>query len=42
MSSGFFESFDNGVGALNHTWGNIDTSVRGQVTLTGDSGMMEA
>jgi beta-glucanase (GH16 family) len=41
MSSAFFESFDNGVGALNHTWGNIDTSVRGQVTLTGDSGIME-
>jgi len=37
----FYESFDNGVGALSHVWGNVDTSVRGQVTLTGNSGMME-
>lgn len=41
----FVESFDNGVGALNHVWGwgggNIDTSVRGQVTLTGTAGFME-
>lgn len=37
----FYESFDNGVGALSHAWGNVDTSVRGQVTLTGNSGMME-
>ena len=43
MSSYFSESFDNGVGALNHTWGNgIDTSVRGQVTVSGNSGIMEA
>ena len=43
MTAAFFESFDNGIGALNHTWGSrdIDTSVRGQVTLTGDSGIME-
>ncbi|WP_158292034.1 family 16 glycosylhydrolase [Paracraurococcus ruber] len=42
MSSPFFESFDNGVGALTHRWGSgIDTSVRGQVTVSGDSGMME-
>jgi hypothetical protein len=42
MSSYFSESFDNGIGALNHTWGNgIDTSVRGQVTVRGDSGIME-
>lgn len=42
MSSYFFESFDNGIGALNHTWGRgIDTSVRGQVTVSGDSGIME-
>lgn len=37
----FHESFDNGVGKLNHKWGNIDTSVDGQVTLRGYSGMME-
>src|SRR6476661_4778529 len=42
MSSYFSESFDNGIGALNHTWGNgIDTSVRGQVTVSGNSGLME-
>ena len=42
MSSYFSENFDNGIGALNHTWGNgIDTSVRGQVTIKGDSGIME-
>ncbi|MBC4017643.1 family 16 glycosylhydrolase [Siccirubricoccus deserti] len=36
----FVESFDNGVGALNHVWGNanIDTSVRGQVTISGATG----
>jgi Glycosyl hydrolases family 16 len=37
----FFESFDNGVGALAHTWGDIDTSVRGQVTMRGDSSALE-
>jgi beta-glucanase (GH16 family) len=40
----FVESFDNGVGALSHAWGNanIDTSVRGQVTISGATGgMME-
>ncbi|WP_431270729.1 hypothetical protein [Dankookia sp. P2] len=42
MSSYFSESFNNGVGALSHTWGNgIDTSVRGQVTISGNSGIME-
>ena len=42
MSSYFSESFNNGIGALNHTWGNgIDTSVRGQVTVSGNSGIME-
>jgi hypothetical protein len=42
MSSNFSESFDNGIGALTHTWGNgIDTSVRGQVTVSGNSGIME-
>lgn len=42
MSGYFHESFDNGIGALNHTWGrDFDTSVRGQVTVGGDSGMME-
>ncbi len=40
------ESFDNGVGRLSNTWGNVDTSVPGQVTLTSspdflqDSGTM--
>ena len=37
----FHESFDNGRGALNHTWGSPDTSVPGQVTLTGHVGMMQ-
>src|SRR3954447_10717398 len=40
------ESFDNGVGRLSRTWGNVDTSVPGQITLTSspdflqDSGAM--
>ena len=37
----FYESFDNGVGILNHTWGSVDTSKDGQVTLTGYSGIMQ-
>jgi len=39
----FIESFDNGLGSLNHIWGNanIDTSVRGQVTISGHGGFME-
>lgn len=38
----FFESFDNGVGMFTHGWGNgIDTSTPGQVTISGNSGMME-
>ncbi len=37
----FFETFSHGVGKLNHTWGKIDTSVAGQVTLTGYSGIMQ-
>ncbi|SDB72395.1 family 16 glycosylhydrolase [Belnapia rosea] len=37
----FFETFSRGVGQLNHTWGKIDASVAGQVTLTGNSGMMQ-
>jgi hypothetical protein len=38
----FHESFDNGIGALNHHWGgNVDTSVPGQITLTGHAGTME-
>jgi hypothetical protein len=43
MSAYFVESFDNGIGALNHVWGNpnIDTSVPGQVTVSGDGGFME-
>lgn len=42
MNSGFYESFDNGVGILNHTWGRVDTSVDGQITLRGNSGAMQA
>ena len=40
------ESFDDGVGQLSNSWGNVDTSVPGQVTLTSspdfllDSGTM--
>lgn len=43
MPENFYESFDNGIGALSHTWGanNIDTSVQGQVTVSGNSGLME-
>ncbi|WP_043338263.1 family 16 glycosylhydrolase [Belnapia moabensis] len=37
----FFETFNRGVGQLNHTWGKIDTSIAGQVTLTGYSGIMQ-
>lgn len=39
----FVESFDNGVGSLNHIWGNanIDTSVPGQITVSGNGGFME-
>jgi hypothetical protein len=44
--AGFVESFDQGLGTLSHAWGwstgNIDTSVSGQVTLTGTAGFMEA
>ena len=38
----FYESFDNGVGALNHTWnsGNIQTG-GARLTLKGDSGAMQ-
>ena len=39
--AGFYESFDNGVGMLNHTWGKVDTSVDGQITLRGNSGAMQ-
>jgi len=42
----FVENFDNGLGTLSHIWGsgtgNIDSSVAGQVTLTGAAGFMEA
>jgi Glycosyl hydrolases family 16 len=38
---GFYESFDNGVGMLNNTWGDVDTSVRGQITLRGNAGAMQ-
>ncbi len=42
MADSFFESFNNGTGALTHHWaGTIDTSVSGQVTLRGTSGVME-
>lgn len=42
MANSFYESFDNGTGALTHHWsGQIDTSVKGQVTLTDYSGVME-
>ena len=36
-----FESFDNGLGAFSHRWGSVDTSVRGEVKLTGNAGLME-
>jgi hypothetical protein len=36
-----FESFDNGRGVLSHGWGSPDLSVRGEVKLTGNSGVME-
>lgn len=39
--AGFYESFDNGVGILNHTWGSVDTSVAGEITLRGNSGAMQ-
>lgn len=43
MADSFYESFENGIGALSHTWGarNIDTSVWGQVTVRETSGLME-
>ena len=40
----FVESFDSGVGALSHTWGDtskIDTGVPGEVTVSGTAGFME-
>jgi hypothetical protein len=40
----FVETFDDGVGALSHTWGDtskIDISVPGQVTVSGTAGFME-
>lgn len=42
MADSFYESFDNGTGALTHNWsGQINTSVKGQVTLGNYSGVME-
>ena len=42
MADTFSESFNHGLGALNHTWGNVDTSIAGQVTVSGSSsGIME-
>ena len=39
MANSFYESFDNGTGALGNVWGNgLDTSVKGQITLNGSSG----
>ncbi len=36
------ESFDDGIGALSHHWaGDIDTSVPGEITLTGLAGAMQ-
>ena len=37
----FYESFDDGRGMFTHGWGDVDTSVAGQVTISGYSGMME-
>ncbi len=37
-----FESFDHGLDAFSHRWGSIDHSVRGEVKLTGNAGMMES
>lgn len=37
---GFSESFNNGLGSFDHTWGSADTSKSGQVTLRGNSGVM--
>ena len=34
------ESFDNGTGVFGNAW-NVDTSVKGQVTLSGTSALME-
>jgi beta-glucanase (GH16 family) len=34
------ESFDNGIGAIGNAW-NVDTSVKGQVKLSGNSALME-
>ena len=43
MAGDFVESFDNGIGALDHVWGsaNIDTGTHGQVTISGHGGLME-
>ncbi len=39
-NNALIESFDNGTGALGNAW-NVNTSVKGQVTLGGNSGLME-
>jgi beta-glucanase (GH16 family) len=39
--AGFYESFDSGVGIFNNTWGKVDTSIPGQITLRGNSGAMQ-
>jgi len=39
LADSFYESFDNGTGALGNAWGNgLDTSVKGQITLDGSHG----
>ena len=41
-TTGWRETFDNGTGQLDHLWsGEVDTSVPGQVTLGGYTGVME-
>jgi len=39
--AGFYENFDHGTGIFNNTWGNVDTSTPGQITLKGNSGAMQ-
>jgi Glycosyl hydrolases family 16 len=39
--AGFYENFDHGTGIFNNTWGKVDTSVHGQITLRGNSGAMQ-
>ena len=42
MADSFYESFDNGTGALTNVWGDgADTSVKGQITIDGHGGAMQ-